>query len=507
MPRYLPKALLAHALSMVTATVVALPTIAQSTQFEQLTRLSWPSNTDQASHIDAADIDLDGFPDVVVARSTGSQAIQLLKNDGLGNFTDVTSTNIPTLSSARCWNVAFARLDRDPWPDIVISGYGQTIVLLNTRIGGKFKDVTATNVPITTGNMYGLAVGDVDGDGDTDIVLGNSSTSANALLINDGFGKFSSAQFPATTGANVWGVALVDVDGDKDLDALLASSGAANTQGLYINDGKGVFKDESLTRLPSIAGSCREIIPLDADGDGDMDAYFAMYGSQDLLLINDGTGKFSDQTAARLPALSTGSYGGTAADVDEDGDTDVLIGNWSSTRNVTIHLYENNGNGIFTNATSRVPSTPVNALDLVAVDIDGDQDLDFPFAHWGARDGIYTNLEGQIHSANAPAIGTTWTLDAYARPGYASLPQGGTFFLGIGPLTPPVFTPWGRLGILPPLFVGPGFSLPPPGGKRSIQLPIPNNVNLRGLQLWWQAMHIHPPIDIRLTNVWTETVQ
>ncbi len=489
-------------------TLLVFPVGAQttSTQFASLARLDWPTDASQSSNIDAADIDLDGDMDLVVSRFGSTSPLRLLMNDGRGNLSDVSATNLPTLAVSAAWRVRFARLDRDPWPDLVIVGGGQTQVLLNTRIGGKFTDVTATNVPMHSYTHYGLDVGDVDGDGDIDLVLAANSTTNHEVFLNDGLGKFTRATAPTVPMANLWGATLVDVDGDKDLDCFFANSGAGG-QVLVINDGKGLFKDESALRLPTVGGACREIIALDVDRDGDLDAWCAMYNGQDVLFINNGLGTFKDETAARVPMLATGSYGGCAYDVDEDGDTDVVICSWSGSSTELVRLYLNDGRGTFSTATTRMPSTSLNALDAVPVDIDSDNDLDLAYAHWGAQDGAYYNLQGQIHAVNAPTVGQTWNFDVYAQPGFATSPQVGTIFLGVGELKPRWSTPWGRLGILPPLFDGPGFLIPPPGGKTTIPISVPNQASLRGVQLWWQGLHVHAPIDVRLTNVWFETIQ
>ncbi|MCA8971434.1 MAG: VCBS repeat-containing protein [Planctomycetes bacterium] len=486
--------------------VIAM-SVSTQTQFAQLSRLDWPNNVAESARIDVADIDLDGAMDLVIARSNlGSiRPIQLLHNDGYGNFTDI-STTLPAPGVLKSWNIQFALLDGDPWPDIVFTGLGKVQVLLHSRVGTKYIDVSATNLPVHSGDYYGLAVGDVDGDGDNDIVLGDVGAGPNLLFVNDGTGKFTSVNLPTTPGGKAWSLSLADVDGDKDLDIFVSISGATRSNGLFLNNGKGVFQDVTTQRLPALGGAARKSIPFDADGDGDIDVWYARYKSSDVLLINDGTGKFTDESAQRTPLVVSGSYGGTAADVDEDGDLDILIANWSASFNETIQLYLNNGKGVFTNAVSRVPSKPINALDVVAIDIDNDQDLDFAFTHWGARDGVYVNLEGQLYADNAPTIGTTWAFDMYARPGYASLSQVCGVFLGVNNLTPRVPTPWGRLGIQPPLFVGPSFVLTPPGGKSTIQLPIPNQASLRGATLWWQGIHVHAPIDTRLTNVWFERI-
>src|SRR5262245_3710166 len=99
-------------------------------------------------------------------------------------------------------------------------------------------------------------------------------------------------------------VEFTDVDADGDLD-LWIIEGTAGPDGranlLFINDGSGNFTDETAARLPAgpVANST-EIEAADVDGDGDLDAIVANLGPEQLL-INDGSGYFSDESFSRLP--------------------------------------------------------------------------------------------------------------------------------------------------------------------------------------------------------------
>ena len=85
----------------------------------------------------------------------------------------------------------------------------------------------------------GVALGDVDGDGDLDAVVGNNNDRTNAVWINDGNGTFiNSGQALGNSPSR--SVALGDLDGDGDLDAMVANTGANI---VWINDGAGNFTD------------------------------------------------------------------------------------------------------------------------------------------------------------------------------------------------------------------------------------------------------------------------
>ncbi|HYC77302.1 MAG TPA: FG-GAP-like repeat-containing protein, partial [Planctomycetota bacterium] len=95
------------------------------------------------------------------------------------------------------------------------------------------------------------------------------------------------------------------------------------------------FQDQTATRLPVQAVWSEEVDAADLDGDGDLDLVyakgdgFASAGAprQNTILINDGTGVFADQTATRLPALTGNAKDVDLVDVDGDGDFDLVVAN------------------------------------------------------------------------------------------------------------------------------------------------------------------------------------
>ena len=146
--------------------------------------------------------------------------------------------------------------------DALICNRSQNRLYLNDGTG-VFTDVTASRLPPDSDFSYAAAFGDVDGDGDLDALIANSSV-ANRLYLNDGSGVFTDAtagRLPTGVGAML---ALGDVDGDQDLDALFGTL-------LYLNDGSGVFTDVTAANVPPVTNSPRAVALADMDGDGDLD--------------------------------------------------------------------------------------------------------------------------------------------------------------------------------------------------------------------------------------------
>ena len=218
--------------------------------------------------------------------------------------------------------IALVDVDGDGDLDLICGNSGQNRLYVNDGTG-VFADMTATQMPAINDYTNALAVGDVDGDGDLDLVVGNAygwyAGAQTRLYLNDGTGTFSDATATQMPVDNVQtrSVALGDVDGDGDLDLVCGNSqfgyyGAGSRTRLYLNDGSGTFTDATASAdARSLRHDQRSVVFGDVDGDGDLDMvigngffyqgywYSPSWGEQNRLLINDGLGNFTDATATR----------------------------------------------------------------------------------------------------------------------------------------------------------------------------------------------------------------
>ncbi|MEE2790881.1 MAG: CRTAC1 family protein [Acidobacteriota bacterium] len=329
--------------------------------------------------IATGDIDNDGWVDLYL---TGFGRNQMFRNNGDGTFNDV-SVRSGTGDSAS-WGVSasFLDYDRDGWLDLFVGNYLsfslETHIPCFNRSGppdycppevyraqpdrlyrnlgdGTFADVTtAAGVAYTFGPALGVATADFDNDGWIDIFVANDQQE-NQLWVNQHDGTFVNM-------APLWGAALgangeakadmgvdagdFDNDGDEDLFITeLVSQGST----LYVNDGAGVFDERSVqtfVRLHSLPYTGFGTSWFDFDNDGWLDLLavngqvtqdletlgpnnFFPLQQRNLLLRNLGNRRFEDVTdrGGEVFRLLEVSRGAAFGDVDNDGDTDVVVGN------------------------------------------------------------------------------------------------------------------------------------------------------------------------------------
>lgn len=158
-----------------------------------------------------------------------------------------------------------------------------------------------------------------------------------------------------------------DFDKDGDIDIMLAMEYVNNI--LLINNGKGKFG--LAVDLPSNQRDSEDIAVADFDGDGDLDVIFVSEDDNiNEYYLNQGGGRFTD-VSDRLP-LKGESNAVVSADINGDGAPDVIIGNVGH-----LGVLINDGKGFFVDETAkRVPPRSHRVQDLALVDVDGDGDLD-----------------------------------------------------------------------------------------------------------------------------------
>ncbi|MCI0589388.1 MAG: VCBS repeat-containing protein [Planctomycetes bacterium] len=328
-----------------------------------------PVTPDSTMALALGDVDGDGDLDLLAGKQSGPPGAQnrLFLNGGSGVFADATS-QVPAIPT-QTWAISLGDVDADGDPDAFFGNAGQSRLYLNDA-SGVFVDATA-QLPSIVSLTVALALGDADGDGDVDAFLGNGGAQPSRLYLNDGTGSFAQSANPLTGSATC--LALGDVDGDGDLDAFL---GAAVD--LLLNDGSGVFTDASWQVPAGPPGGTEDVALADVEEDGDLDILRVGYGNYlgYALFLNDGSSLFSD-ASSQLPAAWGVAYSLGVGDLDGDGDVDALIGESASANSYEpARLYLNDGSGVFIDARGPYLRGPDGTPDAALGDVDGDGDLD-----------------------------------------------------------------------------------------------------------------------------------
>ncbi len=306
--------------------------------------------------------------------------------------------------------VQWVDLDGDGDLDVVQGGNGEAFVVQENR-GGRFA---------VTGRYSGSAVQivttDLERDGDADLIVAcwfPSGPDDFSVFVNDGRGNLTeeaAARGLALAGNRIIGVASGDVDRDGDFDLVVLSRSAQQVW-VMLNDGTGSFtrREVAVPRAMTFSSGFAQGTQLgDIDGDGDLDLVIAIddyAGSHPrvghMLFVNDGSGGFTEESAMRFVVDDSFSFSGRLVagngklfDVDYDGDLDFVAYTDLAGPPLNLQLFLNDGSGRFVYTRTGVPAFGVAVADSVGADVDvADLDGDGTYDLWvGVGGGRVTQL-------------------------------------------------------------------------------------------------------------------
>ena len=387
-----------------------------------------------SSRVAWGDYDGDGDDDLMTNGPT------LYRNEGDGTFTNVTTSAIPDGTTNGSGGGVWGDYDGDGCLDYFGQGggYTQGEVLLHNNCDGTFTDTWATSGIDDTQDArdcngddlpeYSPTEGagwfDYDGDGLLDLYLAEYECSSeydyyknydDFLFRNRGDGTFEDVTLTVgldQTNQAGRGVTPGDYDIDGDVDVFV-SNYRLDRNFFYENLGNGALDQiagDNGTEGVNVSGAYGHTIGAvfgDIDNDGDFDMvhanlahpFYYHFSNKTMVLINDGSGQFTDEAAARGIYYRETHSNPVLFDADNDGDLDLFITNVYDGRD--SDFYENDGDGFFTLRNWESGLVVQNGWGAAAADYDNDGDVDLV-----AYNLFRNDLDSSNHWLQVRAVGT-----------------------------------------------------------------------------------------------------
>jgi surface protein len=365
---------------------------------------------------DWGDYDNDGDLDLVITGSEGPGqsgpvlSTTIYKNDGSGNFTAI-GASLPGMDGG---SADWIDVDGDNDLDLLLTGADDTGSPTAEIYENQGSDTfAAMSAGLTGVSFSSAAVGDVDGDGDMDLLVNGEDGSANltaTIYTNDGSGSFTENSSSGLTGFGSASSDFGDIDNDGDLDVVIGGDdNGTTTTKVFENDGSGSYSALS-TSLQGISLGSVEFGDYNADGNLDLviagaDDQFTNYA---IIYKGDGTGGFTDISAG-LSGVNNGEA--NWGDVDGDGDLDVVVAGFGDSFAGTATLYINEGSDTFSASSASLDA--VEGASVSWAEVNGDSNIDLFISGVRSSDynqsaTIYLN-NGSAPTNNAPVFNSSAT--------------------------------------------------------------------------------------------------
>lgn len=380
-----PIRLLAAATVSLTLSQVCL---AQQFVNETATRFPAQPTLEWTNQLTIGDLDNDGDLDIVFANggnfnSAGTpQFVRVFINDGTGVFTDESTTRMGG-HTGLYRGVELGDVENDGDLDILlVPDFGGRVRLFRNNGNGFFSDATLLSLPTLLVSSSRGQFGDIDNDGDLDIYVVNGGPTNrfgcgnSRILINNGVGIYtdeSALRHPPGTICGPMDAIFGDVNNNFNIDIRVAALGNNNSK-LYINDGAGFFTNASAT-VPADS-TCYSYDFGDINGNGMIDMFGANAlpgNSSDMLIRNNGDGTWTNVSSQISPNPNVDDNDSKFFDYDNDGDLDLIVARIGGTPE---RIYNNDGNGNFTQVNGLISNVIDSTMDIMVADLTGNGKLD-----------------------------------------------------------------------------------------------------------------------------------
>ncbi len=352
--------------------------------------------------VSIGDLDGDGKDDLVLANQGSNTVSVLLNTSSAGAISYAAKVDFTTGSNP--WSVSIGDLDGDGKSDLAVANLGSNTVsvLLNTSSAGTIN--YAAKVDFTTGILpFSVSIGDLDGDGKADLAVANAISSTVSVFRNTGSaGSISySAKVDFTTGGGPISVAIGDLDGDGKADLAVANS-SNNTISVFLNTSSAGTISYA-AKVDFTTGTSPQLVSIgDLDGDGKADLAVANASSNTVSVFRNTSSVGTISYAAKVD-FTTGSGSNpqsvSIGDLDGDGKADLAVAN--SGRN-TVSVFLNTSSVGTINYAAKVDFTTGAYPTSVSIgDLDGDGKADLAVANlYSASVSVFRNTT----STAAPMI-------------------------------------------------------------------------------------------------------
>jgi hypothetical protein len=373
-----------------------------------------------------ADLNGDGKPDVIAANYSSNTVSVMLSTTASSAATVNFSAQQTFASGSVPYAVTSADINGDGVSDLITANdIGNSVsVLLNTTVPGAATPSFAAQQTFATGvNPQALTAVDLNGDGRPDLVTTNYAANNVSVLLNTTVAGAATPSFATqktfATGTTPVAITTADINGDGKPDLLVANQGAATVSVLLNTTAAGATTPSFAAQQTFATGSLPySVAAADLNGDGEPDLIVANYSSNTVsVLLNTTAPGATTPSFAPQQTFATGTHpiSVTAADVNGDGKPALVVANYG-TSNVSVLL----------NTTAAGATTPsfaaqqtfaagLNAYSITADDLNGDGKPDLVVANYGA-DTVSILLNTTAPGATTPSFAAQRTFATGSGP-------------------------------------------------------------------------------------------
>lgn len=378
------------------------------------------SNFHSGNAVTVADMNGDGLDDI--ARLDDARDLYYELQRSAQTFNGVHA--VSTASNSNCWSMVVADADND--------GVRETLVGYNGSVKYVKPNTALTSFPVVTlpnSNFFlqNMNFADIDNNGWADI-FGCNDVGTSVMWGNNGSGAFPSttaffspATYPASDNSGNYGTVWTDFDNDGDVDFYVAHcrqgvnspTDPRRINQLFINDGNNNYALDSFDVHGLNIGAQTWTASFDdIDNDGDFDLFITNHDVSSQLLLNDGTGNFTDISSGSGLVVNITPYQSKMADFDNDGYLDIMVSGDDS------RVFHNNHDNTFTLLGSVFDNNSMNSFAVGDLNHDGRLDMYSSYATGynspsSVDDVLWLNsTENQNHFITFDLRGTTSTRDA-----------------------------------------------------------------------------------------------